>query len=67
LLLSVWSPQPASRRLPATATAPTAAIRDRVAVVRRVVLAVMSVFLRQGMDSGRKGGPARTFECRDLV
>ncbi len=39
--LSVWSPQAVSSREPATAMAPTAAIRA-LAVVRRVVLAVMS-------------------------
>ncbi|GGY68901.1 hypothetical protein GCM10010326_74090 [Streptomyces xanthochromogenes] len=43
----VWSPQPVTSRAPATAIAPTAAIRDFEAVVRRVVLAVMIGFLRQ--------------------
>lgn len=39
--LSVWSPQAVSSRVPATAMAPTAAIRD-FAVLRRMMLAVMS-------------------------
>jgi hypothetical protein len=37
----VWSPQPVSSRAPATAIAPTAAIRDCAGVVRRVERAVM--------------------------
>ncbi len=39
--LSVWSPQAVSSREPATAMAPTAAIRA-LAVVQRLVLAVMT-------------------------
>src|SRR5690349_9303180 len=57
---SVWSPQPVRIRAPATAIAPTAAIRDRAAVVRRVVLAVMSWFLRQA------GGASENGSCTHL-
>ncbi|GHJ31334.1 hypothetical protein TPA0910_57670 [Streptomyces hygroscopicus subsp. sporocinereus] len=41
--LSVWSPQPVSSKAPATAIAPTGAIRDFVVAPRRVKLAVMLV------------------------
>lgn len=44
--LSVWSPQAVSSRVPATATAQTAAIRD-FAAVRQRVLAVMIGILRR--------------------
>src|SRR4051794_39007358 len=43
----VWSPQAVSSSAPATARAPTAAIRDLAVDVRRVVRAVMIGVLRQ--------------------
>ncbi|GGU07682.1 hypothetical protein GCM10010289_30910 [Streptomyces violascens] len=64
-------------RAPATAIAPTAAIRDLEAVVRRVVLAVMVGFLRQMLSGVAMecvqnddaqvlgGGRTRILGCRD--
>src|SRR3954451_21327288 len=79
LPLSVWSPQPVRISAPATAIAPTAAVRECAAVVRRVELAVMvgssggwvelpmGQAAADGFDGCRGSTRAHAFECRDLV
>src|SRR5690349_16569343 len=64
-LFFVWSPQAVSSMVPATAMAPTAAMRV-VAVVRRVERAVMFGFLRQ-VGTVRQAVMAHGVGCRRLV